>query len=669
MFYASFKHAMQAIDDIQPIDYFFAKEVLYSIEGFEQNPEWASTVGHMMLALSESARQGHTCLPLGLIGNHIYGRKVENDVVTHQGYQFPPGEVLEAMADRLHNDSHELVKCFQNSLYMRRNYCFERELQQQFQTRLSSTIAYDENKVANVIQRLFPKAQRSQEEIDWQLLAVSNSVNKRFSIIAGGPGTGKTYTVTKLLAALVSLQDDAVNAAGPNDGMQNGFHPSQNIGLVAPTGKAAQRLTESLIKAIAGFKGQIDENVLEKIPTQAQTIHRLLGVIPHQNHFKHGADNQLALDVLIIDEVSMVDLALMVRLFRALPDTCQVIMLGDADQLPSVGLGSVLSDIAHRPHLGYSKSNADYLATIAELSTQQVSQLPKVRGRTPSSDHLSLLMKSRRFDGEGAIGNVALAVIAGNAEQSWQYIAQHSNKRDDISQLPVDKSWLAEHVKNYYQPLMHCPNLDDAFALLTQYRILCATRVGYEGVQAINQGVIEQLKGHYREDMLFHGMPIMVNENHYGLKLYNGDVGIIWRNQDGHLFAVFEGDETNISLSSNAQSNNAQPDCVQPDNAQSENGQSAMTSDSLNDRYRYIIPSRLPQFEPVYAMTIHKTQGSEFSHVALVLPSSHENQLLSRELIYTGVTRAKQKISICATESSWYQGVEARVERHSHLSI
>ena len=629
MIYTSFQQASQQYKDINAIDYFFAKEFL---DVFSQQDN--DILFHLFICLSQSVQNGHTCMPLAELANRRVGFESDyQGVVTYHGYQFPTLALLQqlilSVVDADCNEEHGVVYAHQ-CLYMRKNYIFEQELQHALKTRIEETIAIPEDAIKRTVEQLFPQtdnvdAHSNAVEIDWQKLAVANSVNKKLSVIAGGPGTGKTYTVTKLLAAVVDLSVTDLN-----------------ITLVAPTGKAAQRLTESITAAVSGFRGQINDDILDSLPTQAKTIHRLLGVIPEQVNFKHHQDNLLNSDVVIIDEVSMVDLALMVRFFRALPPHTQVIMLGDADQLPSVALGNVLTDIAPRPHLGYSKENCLYLQETMQLSDVLAKQLPK-------------------------------GVISGNAQDSWDYIQQvkvdkgivessiaapSAQQVTDLQLLPTEHSqWLAQAVTQYYRPILSAGNLSEAFALLSQYRILCATRVGEQGVEHLNQSIMEMLAprvstfnkfSNGNDVSLFHGLPIMINENHYGLSLYNGDIGIIWRNEAGHLVACFESDTSESDL---AESN------------------IPASKESGNTQYRQIMPTRLPQFEPVYAMTIHKTQGSEFGHVAMVLPNQTGNSLLSRELLYTGITRAKHELSICASAAVWHSGVEASVIRYSNLTL
>jgi len=597
--YTSYFAAQQQIANIEAIDFFFAQTITKHIET-EHHDIWF----HLLMALSMASREGHVCLPLSSIANCCWGM-ASSQKDNQQGFNFPErGKLTDIVSETDLNFCPEVV--FANeSLYMRRNFQFEQELSSQLSQRISQVSHFSIAETKQVIDKLFPDANLT--ETDWQQVAVVNALNKSFSVIAGGPGTGKTYTVTKLLAALLMINEQRSRPL--------------SISLVAPTGKAAQRLSESIINAVEGFKNLIEQDILQKIPATATTIHRLLGVIPNQLQFRHHQDNQLDIDVLILDEVSMVDLALMARLFRALPKTTQVILLGDADQLPSVALGNVLADIAPRPHSGYSEKNVAYLQQIIGST-----ELP-VSNEQPS-DHVAFLYKSRRFDGEGGVGQLAKRVISGQAEQSWQLIT--GKTKSDLHYHQDFLQQVSDFAKQYYQPLLHCTDLTQAFEQLSKFRMLSATRQGESGVESLNHLVMESLGKRVTEHLtLYHGLPVMVTENHYGLGLYNGDIGIVWQAENEHLMVAFE---------------------------QPEGG------------FRFVMPTRLPAIEVVYAMTIHKTQGSEFSHVCMLLPE-YGSQLLSRELLYTGITRAKQQLTLCGFEHIWLQSVKKKNERYSHLSI
>lgn len=651
--YSNFRHAANILDGIAPIDYFLAVEVT---KAYHQSAEESSKLlraeaellFHIVVFTSQKLRDGHTCLPLEVAAHVKFGFGVdEQGIVTHQGYVFPNVEILEKALRGFEPDiqqdtqqKNQLLVYRNKKVYLKRYADFESELEGFIAPKIAldtASLKYDIAHIAQAINLIFPETNETstiipKNEIDWQKVAVANALNKEFSIIAGGPGTGKTYTVTKLLTALMLIEN------------QSGRNPT--IKLTAPTGKAAQRLSESIIDAVTGFKKSFADTpvlpVLDKLPTTAETLHRLLGVIPNSPNFRHDQTSPLALDILLIDEVSMVDLPMMTRVFRALPPYAKVILLGDADQLPSVAAGSVLADLAPRPHHGYSRENISYLSEV--IDDKAIEGFTASRGAP--LDHVTLLLKSRRFDGKGIIGRVAKQVIEGEAKASWQLISEplakiepksvestYLEQPNKVVIEPSNTQWLKGFVKQYYQPLFEDIGINQAFEFLAKFRILAATRQGEFGVEALNEAVKQHLISlrlvNPLKDM-YQGLPIMITQNDYRIGLYNGDVGLIWRHDNGQLMAAFE---------------------------------------SENNEIRWVMPSRLPSYESVYAMTIHKTQGSEFGHVALVLPTQKDNKLLSRELLYTGITRAKTSLNIICRENVWHGAVTTRVERHSGLTI
>ena len=679
--YSSFSHAAKTLAGLVAVDYFFAKEIIQCLPLTSLSSASTSSnqqqCFHLLVALSASLRDGHSCLPLDAVANKRlfvdlvrqqisqvpFGLAEQEQPAINNGFLFESTTVLTALLEQLSlGEGAQQPIVFNNGrLYLRRYYQFEQELKQAVAARrtikpMSEPQAQEQvSLIKDIIAKLFPDSVNNDsnasitEDIDWQALAVANAINKDFAIIAGGPGTGKTYTVTKLLAALMML---SLNTKSDE--------PTPRISLVAPTGKAAQRLSESIINAVQGFRGDIADDVLDLIPESAQTLHRLLGVIPEQVNFRHHQDNLLAVDILLIDEVSMVDLPMMTRIFRALPAHTKVILLGDADQLPSVAVGSVLADFAPRPHPGFSAINHQYLTQVtgfesltkqaedAELAEQSAGKNSEQCLKHYSvADCVTFLMKSRRFDGKGGIGRIANYVINGQYQESWQLLKESSEVTSnaiDSEQKQLTllngsvEAWLAPLVSQYYQPLSECKNIADAFDLLAKFRILSSTRKGPQGVENLNALVIEILrnkkaipyKNFAASSDLYPTQPIMISENDYRLGVYNGDIGLLWRNSQGHLMAVFE---------------------------------------NASGEYDWIMPSRLPKFETVYAMTIHKTQGSEFDHVAMVLPEQKDNKLLSRELLYTGITRAKSKLSIASAEGIWQSCVSQQVIRYSGLAL
>jgi exodeoxyribonuclease V alpha subunit len=438
---------------------------------------------------------------------------------------------------------------------------------------------------------------------------VANALDKNFIVIAGGPGTGKTTTVAKLLIALQQLNNNALV-----------------IKMTAPTGKAAQRLSESLQSSKTAIEKScpIAPKTLASLPQQASTLHRLLGVKKNSHNFHHDQANQLDCDVLLVDEVSMIDLPMMSRLLRALAPTTRLILLGDANQLPSVAAGSILNDIAPTHLEGYSATNIHYLAA---LTGEKLSVSAKAQ------DHLSVLRYSHRFKEQSGIGQLATQVLAGDSETSWQLINNHSNDISLEVQLSLD-AWLEKLCQRYYLAIYQSNSLSEAFAALNNFRILVANRKGEFGVEAINTKIESYLQ---KQQLIkidrqgfYHGRPIMVTANDYQLNLFNGDIGLLWRDENGKLTAYF-------------------PESM-----------------PQQQFYRQFNPSRLTQIETVFAMTIHKTQGSEFAQIAILLPAK-ENVILSRELLYTGITRAKKHIAFYCNKDVFKQSVIKKIHRCSAL--
>jgi exodeoxyribonuclease V alpha subunit len=446
-----------------------------------------------------------------------------------------------------------------------------------------------------------------------QKLAAATAAARPFAVISGGPGTGKTTTVAKLLAILVET------------GLQAGKAPA--IRLVAPTGKAAARLTESIGSALLAL--DLPPEWVEAIPTEAGTLHRLLGVIPGRSQFRHHAGNPLHLDLLVVDEASMVDLPMMARLLDALPSHARLILLGDKDQLASVEAGAVLGDICSFIEQGISSAQADWLSRQTGYRLQGTPAGAQVR------DSLCLLAKSWRFDQHSGIGQLARACNSGDAtavEAVW------GMGFADISLHPwageAYDALIAQGVAGYGSYLKAARAGEDpaaVFKAFNSFQILCALRDGPFGVLGLNERLELALSRAgliARDGDWYAGRPVMVVRNDHGVGLYNGDMGLCLPDESGRLKVWFE----------------------QPDGT-----------------LRALLPSRLPPHETVYAMTIHKSQGSEFAHTVLVLPDS-ASPLLTRELVYTGITRAKARLDLYGDRALLAQAVRKKTERYSGLA-
>ncbi|USE39050.1 exodeoxyribonuclease V subunit alpha [Endozoicomonas sp. SCSIO W0465] len=454
--------------------------------------------------------------------------------------------------------------------------------------------------------------------LNWQKIAAALAATRSFSVISGGPGTGKTTTVTRLLALLTEL------------GLKR--HSPPDIKLVAPTGKAAARLTESIGGALA--KINCSETVREMIPTQAGTLHRLLGVIPGKTGFIHNKNNRLHLDILVVDEASMIDLPLMSHLLEALPDHARLILLGDRDQLSSVEAGSVLGDICAAASFGYSNEQRNLLERLTghDLAKREPTQ---AKTNHAVSDSLCLLRKSYRFDAHSGIGNLAKAV---NNNDHHALKSVFTSGFDDIARFsiatnPDYQQLIQQSVESYrhylelIQQKREPQHILDAFS---RFQVLCALREGPYGLSGLNEAIENALqqKGLIEvSGQWYEGRPVLITRNDHGLGLYNGDIGITIRGSDGQLRIAFQ---------------------------------------LPYQQVRQFLPSRLPEHETVFAMTIHKSQGSEFANVVMVLPDK-DSPIITRELVYTGITRAKSKLTLFAEMDILIKAAKSPTKRQSGL--
>ncbi|EER47143.1 exodeoxyribonuclease V, alpha subunit [Actinobacillus minor NM305] len=483
-----------------------------------------------------------------------------------------------------------------------------------------------------ILDQLFGQAG---EQIDWQKIAVATALRKRFCVISGGPGTGKTRTVARLLAALQWKQ------------FEQGAD-FLKVALIAPTGKAAARLKESIVQNLASI--EMPEKLKGVLPTQASTIHRLLGMQPQSDKPKYHKTNPLHLDLLVVDEASMIDLSLMEKLLNAVKPSTRVILLGDKDQLASVEVGSIMGELGQFIRLGYSQEHCNYLEVVTGY---------KLTGQTkalPICDSLCHLRQSYRFDADSGIGLLAKEVNEKHSAKSWQVISSSAHEElEYISYPPATnfsekRQWLqycvalvvrraVEVYRDYLELVKQRENdpksvsVGRIFEAFQQVRFLSALRVGELGVERLNQTIAEALKqanlvkfNQHREN--YCGKPILITENAPQNHVYSGDIGIVLPDEQGMLRIYFdtiiEGEYLNLSL------------------------------------------SRVPEYESAYVMTVHKSQGSEFNHVFLVMPLA-SSPVLTKELIYTAITRAKEKFTLFSHEKVWKQGVKSDIQRQSGL--
>ncbi|HCU66816.1 MAG TPA: exodeoxyribonuclease V subunit alpha [Rheinheimera sp.] len=577
-----------------------------------------------------------------------------------------------------------------NRLYLRRYWQYEQQIKAYLQQSFARTAELRHSLVAAEVKPLLtalfpdtvapnPAQAAAQNSPDWQMLGCAMAAGSSFSVITGGPGTGKTTTVVKLLLLLQQLQQQQGKAY-------------LQIRLAAPTGKAAARLSVAITGALTKLTPRLGltPELLKAVPAHAETLHRLLGVQPQQQGFKYHAGFPLPLDVLVVDEASMVDVAMFTAMLSALPAKARLILLGDKDQLASVEAGAILAELCRDASKGgYSAQTAKWLAA---MSGQQLPDA--VQTNTPGALEQQILMlrTSHRFGADSGIGQLAAAVNSGDAATALQLLQQGGAEISWLSQSPASQSFqllvltgqfnaeagsqgadggFSRYLKLVQQgPVAdlavaaesntmmtdqhHSANREDhsqasyeqwgaaVLEAFGSFALLCALRQGEYGVEQLNQRISQllyQARLIPRTDGWYPGRPVMITQNDYATGLMNGDVGICLprlENVAGQL-------QQRLRV--------------------------VFPPARHGEPLRWLMPSRLPALETVYAMTVHKSQGSEFSHAVLVLPDS-QSAILNRELVYTGITRAVSRFSlVCPAETVLLQAIQSRTERSGGLRL
>ena len=562
--------------------------------------------------VSSAARQGHICLELATVA----GRVIVEGEGDEEPVRCPPlspwcARLGETRVVGQPGDYRPLILDDAKRLYLYRYWEYQERLARAVKERAArGGEAVDGELLAQGLARLFPAAEP--DGVNWQKVAAFTALTRRFCVISGGPGTGKTTTIAKVLALLAEQAS-----------------PRPAITLAAPTGKAAARLQEAVREARERLL--IAPETKAALPQEASTLHRLLGVIPGSPYFRHTSKNPLPIDVLVIDEASMVDLALLSKVVQALPARARLILLGDRDQLASVEAGAALGDICDSAGQGsVSRSHAEELrrATGYRLDASEGADPPGIR------DCIVHLRKSYRFGRTSGIGALCRAVNTGRPDEAaglvregfpdlgWRNVPRPERLPQAI------RGVVEEGFADYL--LTHDPG--KSFQCLERFRILCAVREGPYGVIALNRTVEEILRDRgliASGRPWYRGRPVMIARNDYNLRLFNGDVGV-----------------------------------ALPDPAAG--GDLRVFFSSAEGTLRKFHPLLLPEHETVYAMTVHKSQGSEFDRVLLVLPD-RETPVLTRELIYTGISRARGRVEIWGEETVFRSAVARRIERTSGL--
>lgn len=526
-------------------------------------------------------------------------------------------------------------------LYFRRYWDYERSLAAALLTRVRNGSAPPSSPA------------RNSAGSDPQELAVETAQSRQLTVISGGPGTGKTTTVVRILARLLSEPGGE----------------SLRIALAAPTGKAAARLAETVRSSSKSNGGSnrsaqwlehLPPAALARLPRSASTLHRLLGSREGSASFRHHARNPLAVDVLVIDEASMVALPLMAKTFDALPEKARVILLGDRDQLASVEPGAVLADIADAAGLSGS----------------------------PLHDSLVMLTKNHRFKEDSSIRQASSAVAAGDVTKALEALrntnARPADPAGDLGSSPVPAAGeplerrLREPILKGYAVCLRERDPAEALRMFNRFRVLCALRRGPFGVEGLNRTIAGILReaGLIPESAmraagtLYPGMPVLIQRNDYGVGLFNGDLGIILPDP-----VETSGIESDVAPSPKVAGTNPAERATHK--KPSPSAASGLTGNLPEPQLwawfadeeggmRRISPARLPEHEPAFAMTVHKSQGSEFERVLLILPDC-DSAVLTRELLYTGLTRARSHVELWANEDTLRACIARTAERTSGL--
>ncbi len=539
--------------------------------------------------LSEAVSKGHVCLNLARVGELGIGL----DEVLPESVALWVTKLRKSHLVGKAGDFTPLVLTDSGLLYLYRYWQAEQQVAVLIKERLKPLPLQNET----LLKQYIANWTSPQLGLDWQKVAVLMALTRQFCVISGGPGTGKTTIVLRLLESFFN-QDKTFR-----------------IALAAPTGKAAARMQQVIANV---SQSEYKEDV------EAKTLHRLLGITPENEQGRYNTEHPLAVDVLIVDEASMIDIILMSKILKALPKTARLILLGDSQQLASIDSGAVLADLC-RTDAVFSES---FAKGVLRLTSQA---LPTVKTSSLMADTVVILKHSYRFDKQSEIGQLAQSVQAGDSDK---FINVLMRTDETIWWQKMDKATIEKRVMKLYFTFFEAIKTQQdpltCMQLFEKTQVLCALNNGAESVNSVNSLIERALaKQSWRTHQgFYHGRPIMVMKNDYSQGLFNGDTGLVMNNDQGVLAACF-----------------------------------------LDNRMlRWVPLNRLPAHETAYAMTVHKSQGSEFEEVCIILPEQ-ATALLTRELLYTAITRAKVKISLIATESILIQALTSQQDREMGLMM
>ncbi len=572
----------------------------------QQLAEWilrqggAVEVAAWTRCLVEQRTQGHSCV---LLADHA-GRRGDG------GAEYPPLEDSRAilLASSLVGDGSEPspLVLVDDRLALYRDHVAEQRLARAFSDRASQLLDQPVTpELRATFDALYPDATAGGAP-----LAAAVAFLSRLCVLTGGPGTGKTTAVVRMLALLLSAD------------------PDLGIALAAPTGKAATRLKESIHGRAAELP--ISAEIRERLLLPVSTVHRLLGIVPGRERLRHDVSHPLPADVVVVDEASMVDLQVMDLLVAAVKPDARLVLVGDRDQLASVDAGAVLADLVS------ARRSTDDGRTrrFADAATGFGLAAAVCEEDRPLADALVELRVNFRFESRPGIATVATALRDGDAERVLATLADKDHT--DARRMDLDDQAFIAVIDPLLDELPDPAELDPARwldVLEHRYRVLGATHGGLAGVSALNNLVESRLRhrGWRTDELWYAGRPILIERNHRGLGLSNGDLGVCLPDPEDPERMLFH------------------------------------VRAAAGKEPRALAVEQLPAHRTAWAMTLHKSQGSEFDHVLITLPSGG-HPLLSRELLYTGVTRAREQVTVFADEATIREAVHAVQQRRTGLA-
>lgn len=579
------------------------------------NLQFADYFGNPKIApflylLSKRFSEGHICIDLD---------EIDAEELAEAGFKNPvnPHEITTSILVG-NEDEYRPFILWNRKLYMQRYFFYEKLVSDKISTFIqqekteTNQIKNRLSKSKDLLIKLFPADELNAP--DWQLIAAISAVFNKFNIITGGPGTGKTTTVAKILSILASL------------------NPDLKIALAAPTGKAAARMAESLKNTATKDELNFDETTKELFRNlEPSTIHRLLGARPNTIYFKHNHERPIPHDMIIVDESSMIDVALFAKLLDAVKPDAKIIFLGDKNQLASVEAGSLFGDLCSaQPELNlFSRERADSFNSIIPEGKTKLDDSHIADSSHLLFEHIIELRHSYRFAAGGNIGIFSKAIIENEVPILEKFIVHGT---EDIAiDSEYDDNILADFSKGY-EAYIREPDIKEALKKLNNLRVLCALRDGPQGLYQTNQRIeryLQEQKLIALDATFYEHRPIIITGNNYELGLYNGDIGIVRKDDQGKPRVWFEDSEGKL---------------------------------------RGIQPAFVSESETVFAMTIHKSQGSEFDKVLVRLPEFADNPILTRELLYTAVTRAKKDVVVQGNKEVILATCERNVKRGSGIA-